>query len=67
MALRKQSDHLQEHLRDGIFVHLGYNDHANNEQLVQALGNAIYQGFEIKKDYPAAEYLKFMEEHKNEH
>lgn len=51
----------------GIFVHLGYNDHANNEQLVQALGNAIYQGFEIKKDYPAAEYLKFVEEHKNEH
>lgn len=50
----------------GIFVHLGYNDHANNEQLVQALGNAIYQGFEIKKDYPAAEYLKFLEEHKNE-
>ena len=32
----------------GIFVHLGYNDYAQDEQLVQALGNAIYQGFNIK-------------------
>lgn len=32
----------------GIFVHLGYNDYTNNEQLVQQLGNAIYQAFEIK-------------------
>ena len=34
----------------GIFVHLGYNDLASNEQLVQALGNAIYQSFEIKAE-----------------
>lgn len=33
----------------GIFVHLGYNNLANDEQLVQALGNAIYQGFDIKE------------------
>lgn len=32
----------------GIFLHLGYNDLCNDEQLVQALGNAIYQSFEIK-------------------
>ena len=32
----------------GILVHLGYNDMANDEQFVQALGNSIYQGFEIK-------------------
>lgn len=32
----------------GMFVHLGYNDYAQDEQLVQALGNAIYQGFKIK-------------------
>lgn len=32
----------------GIFIHLGYMDFAENEQLVQALGNAIYQGFNIK-------------------
>jgi hypothetical protein len=33
----------------GIFVHLGYNDYANDEQFVQALGNAIYQGFYIRE------------------
>ena len=39
----------------GILVHLGYNDLANNEQLVQALGNAIYQGFSIQGFYDNAE------------
>ena len=33
----------------GILVHLGYTDYANDEQFVQALGNAIYQGFDIKE------------------
>lgn len=32
----------------GIFFHIGCSETAQNEQLVQALGNAIYQGFEIK-------------------
>lgn len=32
----------------GILMHLGYDELANSEQLVQALGNAITQGFEIK-------------------
>ena len=32
----------------GIFAHLGYTEYVENEQFVQALGNAIYQGFEIK-------------------
>ena len=32
----------------GMLVHLGYNDYAQNEQFVQALGNAIYQSFDIK-------------------
>lgn len=32
----------------GILVHLGYNEQNANEQFVQALGNAIAQGFEIK-------------------
>jgi hypothetical protein len=32
----------------GIFAHLGYDDYDANEQLVQALGNAIYQGFKVK-------------------
>ena len=33
----------------GILVHLGYNEQSQDEQFVQAFGNAIYQGFEIKE------------------
>ena len=33
----------------GILIHLGYSEHSADEQFVQALANAIYQGFEIKK------------------
>ena len=34
----------------GILTHIGYDELAENEQFVQAMGNAIYQGFSIK-DY----------------
>lgn len=34
----------------GMLIHLGYNDLANDEQFVQALGNAIYQGFAVKEN-----------------
>lgn len=33
----------------GILVHLGYNDLSNDETFVQALGNAIFQGFNIRE------------------
>lgn len=33
----------------GILVHLGYDEQSQDEQFVQALGNAIAQGFEIKE------------------
>ena len=33
----------------GILVHLGYNEQSQDEQFVQALGNALYQGFLIKE------------------
>jgi len=33
----------------GILVHLGYNNLNNDEQFVQALGNAIHQSFNVKK------------------
>lgn len=33
----------------GILVHLGYAEQSQDEQFVQALSNAIYQGFEIKE------------------
>ena len=32
----------------GILVHMGYNDLCNDEQFVQAMGNAINQSFNIK-------------------
>ena len=32
----------------GILIHLGYTQTSQDEQFVQALGNAIYQAFEIK-------------------
>lgn len=33
----------------GILVHLGFEDMSNDEHLVQALGNAIFQGFQIRR------------------
>jgi ssRNA-specific RNase YbeY (16S rRNA maturation enzyme) len=39
----------------GMLVHIGYDDLAQDEQFVQALGNAIYQGFDIK-------YIREVEE-----
>lgn len=34
----------------GILMHLGYDDLSNDEHFVQALGNAIYQGFTVKEN-----------------
>lgn len=35
----------------GMLVHLGYHEQSSDEQFVQALANAILQGFEIKSIY----------------
>ena len=32
----------------GMLVHLGYSEQSQDETFVQALANAIYQGFDIK-------------------
>ena len=32
-----------------VDCHMGYDDLCNNEQFVQAMGNAICQGFDIKE------------------
>ena len=32
----------------GILVHLGYSEQSQDEQFIQAVGNAIYQGFTVK-------------------
>lgn len=45
-AMKKET--LCHEMVHGIFVHLGREDMSNDETLVQQLGNAIYQGFEIK-------------------
>ena len=50
MPQESKDETLCHEMIHGIFVHLGYNDYAQDEQLVQALGNAIYQGFSIKTE-----------------
>ena len=32
----------------GMLVHIGYENLSQDEQFVQALGNAIYQGFKVR-------------------
>lgn len=49
MAEEVKKETICHEMIHGIFVHLGYNDYAQDEQFVQALGNAIYQGFNIKE------------------
>lgn len=49
MAEEVKKETICHEMIHGIFVHLGYSDYANDEQLVQALGNAIYQGFDIRE------------------
>ena len=48
MSEESKAETICHEMVHGIFVHLGYADYANDEQFVQALGNAIYQGFYIK-------------------
>ena len=46
-ALEKET--LVHEMLHGIFVHLGHNDLASDEVLVQSLAQAISQGFEVKE------------------
>ena len=48
MTQEAKDETLCHEMVHGIFAHLGYDDYDANEQLVQALGNAIYQGFKVK-------------------
>jgi ssRNA-specific RNase YbeY (16S rRNA maturation enzyme) len=48
MSEQSKKETLCHEMVHGILVHLGYNDYSQDEQFVQALGNAIYQGFEVK-------------------
>lgn len=42
----------------GIFVHLGFNELSQNEHLVQALGNAIHQSFDVSYQFDKSETIK---------
>ena len=48
MAEANKKETLCHEMVHGMLTHLGYSEYSQDEQLVQALGNAIYQGFEIK-------------------
>ena len=50
LTAEKKKETICHEMVHGMFVSLGYNDYSNDEQLVQALGNAIYQSFEIKTE-----------------
>lgn len=50
MSEEAKQETICHEMMHGIFVHLGYSDYAQDEQLVQALSNAIYQGFTIKAE-----------------
>ena len=41
---------LTHEIMHGIFVHIGRNDLAQNEELVQALSNAVFQSFAIRNN-----------------
>lgn len=49
MPTEAKKETLCHEMIHGILVHLGYTNLSDDEQFVQALGNAIYQGFEIKE------------------
>lgn len=48
MSEEAKTETLCHEMIHGILVHLGYSDQSQDEQFVQALGNAVYQSFEIK-------------------
>lgn len=47
-AEEQKKETLCHEMIHGILMHLGYDSMANDEQFVSAVGNAIYQGFQIK-------------------
>ena len=42
----------------GIFFHLGFNEFSQDEHLVQALGNAIFQSFDVRFQFEESETIK---------
>lgn len=50
MSAESKKETICHEMLHGILVHLGFDELSQNEQLVQSLANAIYQGFSIKKE-----------------
>lgn len=48
MPVEAKKETICHEMVHGILIHIGQGELSNDEHLVQALGNAIYQGFEIK-------------------
>ena len=48
MADEAKEETIIHEMVHGILVHLGYSEQSQDEQFVQALANAIYQGFDIR-------------------
>ena len=50
MAKEAKEETICHEMMHGILVHLGYSEQSQDEAFVQALANAIYQGFSIKAE-----------------
>ena len=48
MATEAKEETICHEMIHGILVHLGYSEQSQDETFVQALANAIYQGFDIR-------------------
>lgn len=48
MAVEAQEETIIHEMVHGMLVHLGYTEQSQDEQFVQGLANAIYQGFDIR-------------------
>lgn len=45
---KSREETLAHEMLHGIFVHLGFDEYAHDEHLVQCLANAIAQGFSVR-------------------
>jgi len=64
MATEAKEETICHEMVHGILVHLGYTEQSQDETFVQALGNAIYQGFKIKpKGHDCALWQPKVENH----
>lgn len=50
MSAESKEETICHEMLHGMLVHLGFDELSQNEQLIQSLANAIYQGFSIKKE-----------------